>query len=297
MRTFLDCIPCFIRQALNAARLATDDKQIHEQVVREVLALANKLDMGQSPPLMGQKIHRLIKKLVGVEDPYREVKSEFNEFALKLYPKLRKLITESEKPLETAIRLAIAGNIIDFGVSSKLKKADIDAAISECMDKNFSAVGLDPFREALNRARDILYIADNAGEIVFDRLLIEKMPIEKVTLVVKGSPIINDATMEDAVLAGLPKIVEVIDNGSDAPGTILESCSQTFRDRFDNADLIIAKGQGNYETLSDVGKDIFFILKAKCPVIANDIGCEVGEMILKKNKSFNEVVNSIKEAE
>ncbi len=297
MQTFLDCIPCFIRQALDAARLSTDDKKIHEQVVREVLILVNKLDMGQSPPLMGQKIHRLIRKLVGVEDPYREVKSEFNELALKLYPKLRKLITESEKPLETAIRLAIAGNIIDFGVSSKLKKADIDAAISECMDKSFSAVGLDSFREALNRARHILYIADNAGEIVFDRLLIEKMPIEKITLVVKGSPVINDATMEDAVLAGLPKIVEVIDNGSDAPGTILESCSQTFRGRFDNADLIIAKGQGNYETLSDVGKNIFFILRAKCPVIADDIGCEVGEMILKKNKSFNKVINTIRQVE
>ncbi len=297
MRTFLDCIPCFIRQALDAARLATDDKQIHEQVVREVLALANELDVSQSPPLMGQKIHRLIRKLVGVEDPYCKVKSEFNDFALKLYPKLRKTIIESEKPLETAIRLAIAGNIIDFGVNSKLKKADIDAAISECMDRDFSVLSFDSFREAVTRARDILYIADNAGEIVFDRLLIEQMPIEKITMVVKGSPVINDATMEDAILAGLPKIVEVIDNGSDAPGTILESCSQTFRGRFDNADLIIAKGQGNYETLSDVGKNILFILKAKCPVIANDIGCEVGEMILRRNQNYSDAVDLVKEAE
>jgi uncharacterized protein with ATP-grasp and redox domains len=117
-------------------------------------------------------------------------------------------------------------------------------------------------------------------------LLIEQIPIEKVTVVVKGSPVINDATMEDAVVAGLPQIVEVIDNGSDAPGTILESCSQDFRRQFDKADLVIAKGQGNYETLSDVDKNIFFILKAKCPVIARDLGCGIGEMILRRSEMF-----------
>ena len=116
--------------------------------------------------------------------------------------------------------------------------------------------------------------------------MIEQLPIEKVTVAVKGSPVINDATMEDAMLAGLGRIVEVIDNGSDAPGTILESCSGYFQERFGKADLVIAKGQGNYETLSDIDKNIFFILKAKCPVIARDIGCEVGQMIFQKTKAF-----------
>lgn len=297
MRTFLDCIPCFIRQALDAARLATDDKQIHEQVVREVLVLTNKLDMGQSPPLMGQKIHRLIRELVGVEDPYQKVKKQFNNAALKMYPKMRKHILDSKNSLETAIRLAIAGNIIDFGVNSVLRETDLEKTVIQCLSEKLADMQLESFRNAINQAEDILYIADNAGEIVFDRLLIEQMPIEKITVVVKGSPIINDATMEDAILAGLPKIVEVIDNGSDAPGTILKDCSQTFRGRFDNADLIIAKGQGNYETLSDTEKKIFFILKAKCPVIANDIGCGVGEMILKKSDLFNKVINLTREAE
>jgi uncharacterized protein with ATP-grasp and redox domains len=151
---------------------------------------------------------------------------------------------------------------------------------------DFIDVQLIPFRQAVNDAREILYIADNAGEIVFDRLLIERLPIEKVTVAVKGSPVINDVTMEDALVAGLPRIVEVIDNGSDAPGTILESCSGYFQERFEKADLVIAKGQGNYETLSDIDKNIFFILKAKCPVIARDIGCEVGQMIFQKTKVF-----------
>jgi len=288
MKIFLDCIPCFVRQALDAARLATDDEQIHEQVVRNILRLTADLDMSQSPPVMGQKIHRLIRELVGMEDPYHKIKKQFNELALKLYSELRKLIIGSEDPLETAIRLAIAGNIIDFGVNSKLQESELEKTISECLAAEFSDMQLKPFQQAVNEAEEILYIADNSGEIIFDRLLIEQLPYEKITVVVKGRPVINDATMKDAELAGLPKVVEVIDNGSDAPGTILESCSQYFRDRFAYADLIIAKGQGNYETLSEVNKNIFFILKAKCPVISRDLGCEVGEMILRRSKTFEQ---------
>jgi len=286
MHIYLDCIPCFVRQSLDAARLATEDNHIHEVVVREVLRLAGDLDMSQSPPVIGQQIHRLIRELVGIKDPYHKIKKRFNELALKLYPKLRKLIIESEDVLATAVRLAIAGNIIDFGVNSTLREIDLETTINECLAADFPGMQLRFFRGALTRAEEILYVVDNAGEIIFDRLLIEQLPIEKITVVVKGEPVINDATMEDANLAGLTRIVEVIDNGSDAPGTILESCSKPFRDRFDKADLIIAKGQGNYETLSDVDKNIFFILKAKCPVIARDLGCEVGEMILRRSEKL-----------
>jgi len=297
MQIFLDCIPCFIRQALDAARLSTDDKQIHEKVVRDVIILAKDLDMSQSPPVMGQKIHRLIRELAGTEDPYIDVKKQFNNAALQLYSKMRTYIIESKDMLETAIRLAIAGNIIDFGVNSKLKESELEKTISECLAAEFPDMQLKPFQQAINEAEEILYIADNAGEIIFDRLLIEQLPIEKVTVVVKGSPVINDATMEDAVLAGLPQIVNVIDNGSDGPGTILETCSEAFVNRFEEADLVIAKGQGNYETLSDVDKNIFFVLKAKCPVIARDLECEVGEMIFRKSKTFRNAVDLMKEAE
>jgi uncharacterized protein with ATP-grasp and redox domains len=286
MHIYLDCIPCFIRQSLDAARLATDDVHIHEKVVRGVLGLANNLDMSQTPPVIGQKIHRLIRELVGVEDPYHGVKQQFNNAALKLYPKLRQLVIESEDPLEIAVRLAIAGNIIDLGLKSQLQETELAETINQCLSGEFSDIQLDDFRKAVKESENILYLADNAGEIVFDRLLIEQLPIEKVTVVVKGSPVINDATMEDAILAGLPKIVEVIDNGSDAPGTILEICSQSFKDYFNKADLVIAKGQGNYETLNDMDKNIFFILKAKCPVIARNLGCEVGEMILRRSERF-----------
>jgi len=297
MRIFLDCIPCFVRQALDSARLATDDEQIHEKVVREVLRLAADLDMSQSPPAIGQQIHRSIRSLVGQDDPYRRIKNRFNNLALKLYPELRKQIVSSNNRLETAIRLAIAGNVIDFGVDGSVNESDLNKAISESLTADFDSMQLQSFQDAIEQAEGILYLADNAGEIVFDRLLIEQLPYEKVTVVVKGMPVINDAMMEDAVVAGLPRIVEVIDNGSDGPGTILESCSHDFRKRFDDADFLIAKGQGNYETLSDLDKDIFFVLKAKCPVIARHLGCEIGEMILRRSQAYRDAVDLVKEAE
>jgi uncharacterized protein with ATP-grasp and redox domains len=295
MRIFLDCIPCFVRQALDSARLVTDDEQIHEKVVREVLRLAADLDMSQSPPVIGQQIHRLIRKLIGNTDPYRELKQRFNRLALELCAELEERVRTSEDPMETAVRLAIAGNIIDLGVKTSIKESNVEKVIRDCLTADFDNRQVEGFRNAVSRAEKIFYLADNAGEIAFDRLLIEQLPLEKVTVVVKGEPVINDATIEDAEFVGLTEIVEVIDNGSDAPGTILESCSQAFRNSFAESDLVIAKGQGNYETLSDADKNIFFILKAKCPVIARDLGCEVGEMILRKSESFNDIVDLVKE--
>jgi hypothetical protein len=282
MKTYFECIPCLLRQTLEAARLTTDDETIHEQVLRKVLRAASEMNLRKSPPLMAQHIHSLIRQMTGDNDPYRDIKDRFNYFALELYPELKERIERSREPLDTAIRLAIAGNIIDSGVNHHINETQVHNAIEHALTAPLAG---DPeqFREAVSEAKDILYLADNAGEIVFDRLLIEQMPLEKITLVVKGSPVINDACLADARTTGIADLVEVIDNGSDAPGTILAACSEEFKQRFESADLIIAKGQGNYETLSDVKKNIFFVLKAKCPVIAHHIGCEVGSLVFLKS--------------
>jgi uncharacterized protein with ATP-grasp and redox domains len=268
-------MPCFIRQALDSARLVTDDEMVHEQVIRYVLKLATDLDMSQSPPAIGWWIHRLIRELTGNDDPYRELKKRFNRLALRICNELEDTVGSSEDPLETA-------NIIDLGVKTSLAESDIEKIIADCLKGDFDKSAIEEFKNAVNQAERILYLTDNAGEIVFDKLLIEQLPLEKVTVAVRGKPVINDATMEDAEFAGLTKIVEVIDNGSDAPGTILKSCSEKFRRRFEQSDLILSKGQGNYETLSDKQKDIFFVLKVKCPVIARNLGCEVGQMIFRR---------------
>ena len=296
MRIYLDCIPCFLRQALDSVRLATDNERLQEQVIRETLRLSADLDMSQSPPVIGQQIHRLIRRLVGSDDPYRQLKRRSNQLALQMCEELETRVKTAKDPLEAAIRLAIGANIIDLGVKTHIAESDIREVIKACLVADFDSEHIEEFRDAVSRAGRILYLADNAGEIVFDRLLIEQLPAEKVTVAVKGAPVINDATIEDAEFAGLTEMVEVIDNGSDAPGTILETCSQMFRDRFEDADLVVAKGQGNYETLSAVDKNMFFILKAKCPVIARDLGCEVGEMIFGRSQAYKDVIDLVKEA-
>ena len=280
MRTFLECVPCFVRQALDSARLVTDDETVHEQVLREVLREVGEMDFHSSPPVMGQHMHRLIRRLVADDDPYRNIKDHFNRLALALYPELEKRVEGSRDPLETAVRVAIAGNIIDFGSNCDLEDSRVEEAIESSLVAPLSKSAVEDLRESAGRATSILYLGDNAGEIVFDRLLIEQLPRQKVTYVVRGSPVINDATMSDALATGMTDLVEVIDNGSDAPGTILETCSVAFRRRFQAADLVIAKGQGNYETLSEANKSIHFLLKVKCPVIARHIGCDVDDLVL-----------------
>lgn len=275
MKTCLDCMPCFVRQALEAARFVTDDPVIHESVVRGILREAARMDFSQSPPAIGQKLHRLLRELTDVEDPYRQIKDHFNHAALSLLPILSARIREASDPLYMALRVAIAGNVIDLGVKGDIRAGEVTSAMDNILNEPFHGETED-FRDRIKNARNILYLADNAGEIVFDRLLIEQLPLHRVTLAVRGRPVLNDATLADAEAAGLCNLVEVIDNGSDAPGTILADCCRDFRRRFSMADMIVAKGQGNFETLSDTGDQIFFLFKAKCPVIANHVGLPVG---------------------
>lgn len=284
MKTYFDCISCFVRQALDASRMITSDEDIHEQVLRKVILLLGEMDLRQTPPAMGQKIHRIIREITNNPDPYLEIKNRFNNLAMEMYCELKQQIENSADSFETAVRLAIAGNIIDFGVGGGLKQAKIERTIKESLTDTLDANCLEEFRAAIIKAKDILYLGDNAGEIVFDKLLLEQLPYNKITFAVRSAPVINDATIADAKAVGLTKIVNVIENGDDSPGTILENCSDEFCQRFEKADLIIAKGQGNYETLNEVNKNIFFLLRAKCPVIARHLNCECGTMVIAKNQ-------------
>ena len=285
MQTYLDCVPCFVRQALDSARRCTDVPAIHEQLLREALALAANLSFDSPPPVMGRLIHRRLRELTGQADPYRDAKQAANAFALQLYPALKQLVMCSGDPLATAVRLAIAGNVMDLGVKSGLTESEIRSAIDEAVEGQVNSGAVEALRQSILSAGDILYLADNAGEIVLDRLLIEQMPPGRVTVVVKGGPIINDATREDAEAAGLGDIAEIIDNGSDAPGTVLDLCSPSFRQRFDAAELVIVKGQGNYETLNECGhRNLFFLLKIKCVIIARDLRCGLGDMVVRKHE-------------
>jgi hypothetical protein len=203
--------------------------------------------------------------------------------ARRALPALRRDLEISDNALLTAANFAIAGNVIDSGVKNNLKESDLVEAVEHAA-QNALHGDTSEFVSAVLRAEKILYLCDNAGEIVFDTLLIEQLGSHRVTAAVRGKPIINDALMADARAAGLTDLVPVIDNGSDAPGTVLEDCSDTFKEAFDAADLIISKGQGNFETLSDSDRPIFFLFKAKCPVVAETVDLPLGTHVLRKTR-------------
>jgi uncharacterized protein with ATP-grasp and redox domains len=255
------------------------DHTLRTDMVRQMLRWASAMDLDQPPPVLAQRLHRRLREVSGKADPYRALKASQNRMANRLATGLRAKVRWAPDPLRMAVRLAIAGNVIDLGAKSRVSETEVLQAVEKALAEPLYG-GLRQFRRTADRARRILYLADNAGEIFFDRLLVEVLSPQRVTLAVRGAPVLNDATAADARAAGFGEICEVIDNGSDAPGTLLQDCSRGFRQRFRAADMIIAKGQGNYETLSEVPGNIFFLFKVKCPVIAAHAAMPVGAQVL-----------------
>ncbi len=281
MRTYLDCYPCFLRQALDAARYAGADEEQQRSILHHVLETLRSLDPASTPPEIGDAIHRLVRQETGHSDPYADAKEKATKQALALYPRLKALVEQASDSAETALRLAIAGNIIDLAPSNSY---DLWETVERVMDQPFAIEDIRAFQRALASTDRILYLADNAGETVFDRVLIETLATP-VIYAAKGGPVLNDATTDDAIAAGLDEVAEVVTTGSDAPGTVLRLCAPDFRRLYDQAEMVVAKGQANYETLSGEGERVFFLLQAKCPVIAQDVGVAVGDIVLKQGSS------------
>jgi hypothetical protein len=278
MRTYLDCYPCFLRQGLDAARRLGADEPKQKLVLDGVLDLLRHVELSSTPPQIGDRVQRLVRRVLGDGDPYRDFKETTTREALALYPRLRRLVEEAEDRLETVVRLSIAGNIIDAGAGHSY---DLWSTVQRVLSLPLAPEAVDALRRALGGAQGVLYLADNAGETVFDRLLIEGLDVP-VVYAAKGGPTLNDATVQDAQAAGIHRVARLISTGSDSPGTILASCSEQFRSTYREARLIIAKGQANYETLSEEGPKLFFLLQAKCPVIARDLGVPVGSIVLRQ---------------
>ena len=277
MKTYLECIPCFMQQAYRTARIATSDEKKIKEVLNVVGEMIKSIPMENTPPETGNIIYQKISEITEVHDPYKEIKKANIKEALSLYPELKLLINKSEDRLLTAIRIAIAGNVIDLGVNKNFNIVD---DLKKILKQDFAIFDYEDFKNQLNRAESVLYLGDNAGESVFDKLLIEELG-KPVTYAVRDIPVINDCVIEDAVASGLDKVATLISSGSTAPATILSLCNEDFIEKFKNADLIISKGQGNYEGLSQINRSVFFMLKAKCPVIANNLNVKENDIILK----------------
>lgn len=280
MQTYIECIPCLIRQALDSIRIITNDASTQDQLLRKALMLVAGVDTFRSPPEIAQDIYRLLRVETGIKDPYFEIKKRSNLIAMHLFEKIKNHKEMPKDEFEAALRLAIAGNIIDFGVKGNITDEEIIHSIHTSLTADINREAIITLKDRIRNCKRLLYLADNAGEIVFDKFLIQQLPQEKTIVAVRGKPIINDATIEDAKFASITDIVRVIDNGSDAPGTVLKNCSEEFNNIFSNADLIIAKGQGNFETLNDVSKDIFFLFKVKCPVVSEKVIKPIGTLMI-----------------
>lgn len=283
MKIYNDCIPCLVRQSLDAAKLAGDDERMHQRVLKATLVRLTQTDLDQSPPIMAEYIQQTIRQVTGEADPYHALKKKYNGFALKLYPELKKKVANSANPLETALRFSIAGNIIDFGALSTLDDATVMETLNHALTQEVHG-DLGALVHDIGKARSILWLADNAGEIVCDRLVLDLIDKSRVIFAVRGAPVINDATREDAEAAGISQMVTVIDNGIAIPGTVLQRCSGAFLRAYDNADLIISKGQGNYETLPHDDDRIYFLFKAKCSVVAQKAECVLGDIVVQNRR-------------
>lgn len=279
MHLSLDCIPCIVNSLLRLLQngLVPDDKK--QEAMRQLLGFLARTDYTQSPPAIGREMHRMMRTILENPDPYREIKKQSNEKMLALYEEFKQRVKDSPDPLNTAMRLAIAGNVIDFGPQNQL---DLSDTIDKVMHVHLAIDDSQTLAIELKTAESVLYIGDNCGEIVLDKLFIETLNHPHLTFAVRSSPTINDATLEDAQRVGLDKLARVITTGDDSPGAVWEFTSDEFKQEVSKSDVVIAKGQGNLEGLLDIDKSIYFLLTVKCPVIGKRIGALTGDFILYK---------------
>jgi len=280
MKMYLDCIPCFMQQALRAGRIVTSDEKKIKQILDKTGEMVKTISMHATPAEIGMMVYRIVSEVTGIYDPYKNIKQQHIAETKSIYPELEKIVANSDDKLLSAIRIAIAGNVIDLGVK---KSFDIVKDVKSILKQDFAIFDYSAFKNQLEKTKSILYIGDNVGESVFDKILIKELK-KPVKYAVRSIPIINDVTMEDAIASGLNEVAELIDSGCKSPGIILNQSTPEFFELFNTPGLVISKGQGNFEGLSDCNRQVFFLLKTKCPIISNHIGVEDGSIILKEHK-------------
>jgi len=270
----LDCLNCALNQLINATEIANMPEAKRLELTQQAFELVARKGINRNNCEVIEDFYRIATAAIGDENPYREVKAHFNRGMMKLWPQIRAHIAESENPLATAVRASIAGNLIDFAALGL--DVSLEAAMEKVhkVDKQGMAIDDTPsLADALSRASTLLVLGDNCGEIALDKLLIETIlklyPHLHVQYGVRGMPSVNDVTREDAAMVGMEEVAEVIDNGDSALGTLLYRTSPEFNRAFYAADVVIAKGMGNYESLHGCDRsNIWFLLIAKCKTVA-----------------------------
>lgn len=289
MNTALECMPCFMKMALREAQLACPgDESMHHDIVMAWGRKIGELDLRVPPPAVARHLSDLIQSMTGCGDLYTEDKQSANERVLELLPGVKDML-EAERsrtdgdPLALALEVAIIGNYIDRGVDLEVDWEQELRNVSGSIPKKM----LVKFKSSVGSGSDILMLGDNTGEIVLDTLLVEELQRYgcRVTYAVRSKPVLNDATMSDAKFVGMTSLCEVIESGVDTPGTVIERCTQEFLGRMKRADLILSKGQGNFESLEGIWPGIYCAFKVKCKRVAEDSGLAFGSSALCLTKA------------
>ena len=285
MKISYECGPCFLRQAKEALDLSTDDEALKMEIMEDIFKfLSHNFKQNTNSNSTGSKMHDMIKQKTGCTDPYRNEKIEGNEIAMRYLPDVKRIL-EKDDSLENHVKIAIIGNILDFGAFTL--DDDIESVIRNSLEKDLTIKDIEEFEKALREHDKVLYLVDNTGEIVFDKLLLEKIREYDldITIAVKSEPILNDACMKEALDAGLDEFGNIVEIGCGTVGYVDSEISDEFREIFENHKFVISKGMGNYEGLTEIDlsdKDVFFLLCAKCNTISRDIGVNLHDMLLFK---------------
>lgn len=285
MKAYYECGPCILRQVKEVIDLSCEDEDLKFELTRYCIGyMAENFNRNSQPNKIATEVNQYIKQKTGCKDAYFKQKEISNEIALSIMPAVKDILKQ-DGSLETYVKVSIIGNILDFGVYDL--NTNFKELIDSNLDKNLSINDIDEFENALVRHSNVLYLVDNAGEIIFDQLLIEKIREYdvNVTVAVKSSPVVNDACMREAIDAGLEELAQIVTVGSDSGGIVEEMFSNEFREIFDESNFIISKGMANYEGLTEMdlgGKDVFSLLCSKCNPISKNLSVDLNSMVLKK---------------
>lgn len=278
------CMFCFCRAFEKLLQKHVKDNEDRLRLAKKFFSMLAEADTNRPTPDIARNIHAIIRESLGNPDPYAEEKEKSNEVALSLYEELKEKVNNSGERFNKALRYALAGNIIDYGPSHTF---DIRETIKKVQNSDFAIDHSKELERAVRNVHKILYLGDNAGEIVFDKLFIETMDHPNVIFAVRGAPVINDATLKDAQLVGMDRVATIVSNGYDAPSTIPEKSGKEFQKAYDTADIIIAKGQGNFEGLMQHDDSrLWFLLMVKCQIIGDMLGVKKGEIVVSNNHHF-----------
>jgi len=276
MQTLLSCYNCLLQQAVEALDSSRVSFDIQIRTVKKVLLILASADPSLSPPELSGRINEVIRDALGNDYLYADIKRKSHRIAMEYLEDLKKISHQSEDPIEQGLKISAVGNLVDVMHANEYHLWE---EVEMALQQDLLGGGLEAFRNRLEEAPYLLYLADNVGETVFDRVFIEMLDLP-VIYAVKGGPILNDATLEDARKAGIDRFAELVETGSRSPGTVLGQCTEEFQDLFLKSELILAKGQANFETLEGQYENVFFLFRVKCPLLGKEIDAPTGSLIL-----------------